>query len=193
MGNIKLSNCISSWGGVSLSKLDKLHKVQKKMIRIIFGDTDAYKDKFRTCARSRPFGEQTLGAQFYMKEHTKPLFDRHNILTIQNLYYYHCFLDVFKILKYQSPVSLHSSYTFSKRKYLTYITLNPPNVSNHFIYRSSLIWNTLRQKLDITDLSTRTGTVKNILKQKLHNNQHRHDKLEWLPSHDFNIKIIKQK
>ena len=37
---------------------------QKKCIRILFGDTEAYKNKFMTCARSREYGSQILGDIF---------------------------------------------------------------------------------------------------------------------------------
>ena len=62
---------ISVWGGSPQSKLDVIHKIQKKVIRIMFGDTDAFKEKFMTCARSRDIDSQILGAEFYTKEHTK--------------------------------------------------------------------------------------------------------------------------
>ena len=39
----------------------------------MFGDTEAYQDKFKTCARTREFGSQKLGSEFYEKEHTKPI------------------------------------------------------------------------------------------------------------------------
>ena len=45
---------ISVWGGVSLNRLEPLFLVQKKCVRIIFGDSEAFADKFRTCSRTRP-------------------------------------------------------------------------------------------------------------------------------------------
>ena len=106
-----------------------------------FGDTEAYKDKFRTCSRSRTLDNQQLGASFYCKEHSKPLFETHKILAIHNLYSYHCFMEVFRILKFQSPTCIFYQYQPSQRKYLTYISLNPPTLSDIFIYRSSVLWN----------------------------------------------------
>ena len=35
-----------------------------------------------------------------MKEHTKPLFNKHKIMTLQNLYFYHSCCDVFKKFKF---------------------------------------------------------------------------------------------
>lgn len=182
-----LSYCISAWGGVHQSKLDPIHKIQKKVIRILFGDNEAFSDKFKTCARCRILEEQVLDGSFYRKEHTKPLFKENKILAVQNLYYYHSFMEVFRILKLRSPICIYLQYQLSSRNYLTFIKLIPPNPSNNFIYRTSVIWNTLRQKLDITDISTGTSLVKKNLRTMLHTNQHNHHEVEWLPSHDFSI------
>ena len=97
---------ITVWGGVSETKLEPLFKSQKKCIRIMFGDREAYLDKFRTCARTRKFEDQILGHEFYRKEHTKPLFNKHSIMNVHNLYLYHCVNDIFKILKFRTPISL---------------------------------------------------------------------------------------
>ena len=177
--------CLSSFGGISLNKMEPIHKLQKKVIRILFGDTSAYYDKFRTCARSRSFGNQTLGREFFMKEHTKPIFESHAILCAKNLYTYHCFMEVFKILKFHQPISLFQQYQQSRRSYLTHLQLLPPYPSSNFIYRSSIIWNTGRQKLCITDLSVSISQVKCNLKKVLLTIQHKHDKLEWQPSLDY--------
>lgn len=185
-----LTYCISAWGSIAQSKMDAIHKIQKKVIRIMFGDTEAFKNKFRTCARVRPIGEQTLGGEFYSREHTKPLYAKLKILSVQNLYSYHSFMETLKILKFRSPISLHTHYQLSRRKYLTHIQLNPPQTSTHFIYRSSVLWNTLRHKIGLTDISVSTTGIKNKVKEALFVNQHRHDKLEWLPTHDFNIDLI---
>ena len=182
-----LTYCLPVWGGVSQSQLDKVHKVQKKMLRILFGDVEAFKDKFKTCARARATDDQRLGTTFYEKEHTKPIFEKHKILTIHNLYTYSCFIDTFKILKLQMPTCLYYEYQFSTRKYLTYTKVIPPLPSNSFIYRSSIIWNDIRQKLNLTDMTTPSCKVKTQLKSLLHTNQHRHDNLHWLPTHDYKL------
>ena len=51
-------------------------------------------NKFKTCVRCRPFGEQVLGSDFYKKEHSKPLFTSNDILSVHNLYKYHSSLEV---------------------------------------------------------------------------------------------------
>ena len=152
-------------------------------IRILFGDRDAFLDKFRTCARTRPFGSQILGEAFYQNEHTKPLFKRHGILTIQNLYTYHCFMEIFKILKLRTPIAIHSKYSISLRKNTTLIT---PTPTHHFIYRSAHLWNIIQSQLKIHDYSIKISVVKNNLKTLLFKNQHSHDDIEWLPN-DFAV------
>ena len=49
-----LAFAISVWGGVSLNVIEPVFITQKKCIRMMFGDTNAYQDKFKTCARARP-------------------------------------------------------------------------------------------------------------------------------------------
>ena len=185
-----LTYCISVWGGLSVARMDCLFKIQKKILRILYGDTKAYIEKFKTCVRVRPFGNQKLGEEFYMKEHTKPLFEKHKILTVHNIYSYHTFMEILKILKFKMPISILEHYQHSRRNCYTYPQLVPPAPSTNFIYRSSTIWNLLRKKLGLTDLSVKASLVKNKLKAMLHHNQHIHNKLEWYPSHDFNIELI---
>ena len=75
-----LSYCISVWGGSALYKIARLWISQKHCVRILFGDKEAFLNKFRTAARARPFRNQLLGEDFYQREHTKPLFRKHKIL-----------------------------------------------------------------------------------------------------------------
>ena len=62
-----LSYGITVWGGIADSKLSQLHKIQKKCIRIMFGDRQAYLDKFKTCVRAREYDKQALTDDFYKK------------------------------------------------------------------------------------------------------------------------------
>ena len=77
-----LSYCISALGMASKGYIDDIFTIQKIAIRYLFGDYDSFLDKFCTAARSRPYDEQQLGISFYQKEHTKPLFNKHKILTV---------------------------------------------------------------------------------------------------------------
>ena len=183
---------LSVYGGASQSILTQIHKLQKRALRILFGDIEAYKDKFKTAARTRPLGNQVLGTSFYVREHTKPIFKKHGILAVQNLYFMQCFMETFKILKFRLPTSLLAHYSFSNRKYLTYIKLIPPKPNNQFIYKSSIIWNTIRSQLDFNDLSISSDVAKNRLRSALHRNQHLYHDTEWLGSLDFNIGKLRQ-
>ena len=91
---------ITVWGGVSKSKLEPLLKAQKKCLRILFGDKEAYLDKFKTCARVRPPTSLILGDEFFRKEESKPLFNLHEIFTVHNAYICHLSIAAFKTLKY---------------------------------------------------------------------------------------------
>ena len=147
-----------------------------------------------TCARTRPFLEQLLGQSFYIKEHTKPLFKSNEILTVQNLYTYHTYMEVYKILKHQSPTSIYSQYKISNRTYLGHnLNLILPQATNNFMYNSTKLWNTLRQPMQITDLSSNALNTKKLLKSLLFENQHKHHDTEWLPTYDFDYSKIHPK
>ena len=81
-----LSYCISVWGGASSYITTKIWTAQKHCLRVLFGDKQAYLDKFKTCAKTRPFPHQTLDSDFFQLEHTKPLFKKYEILAMENLY-----------------------------------------------------------------------------------------------------------
>ena len=83
-----MTYCITIFGTVSKTCSEKLSKIQKHCIRILFGDLEKYLDKFKTSACTRPFETQRLGAQFFCKEHTKPLFNKLGILAFQYLFNY---------------------------------------------------------------------------------------------------------
>ena len=167
------------WGGVCKSKLENVFKTQKHCIRVLFGDLVAHIDKFCTSARSRPYGKQILGPSFYCREHTKNLFNTNGILTIQNLYNYHCCLEILKILKFRTPMSLFSLLDISKRK--NSMTLLPPFPSIQFMHKAPTLWNMACKKLlnFEHDLSVKVGFFKNSLKTLLLKNQRKYDENEW--------------
>ena len=167
---------ISVWGGISNNRLEPLFKTQKKCIRILFGDREAYLEKFKTCARTRPFDEQRLVVDFYKKEHSKPLFKNQKLLTVHNLYKYTCLLELFKINKLEEPLSLYSSFNRSPRREDYFITTQP---SSQFIYQSSFMWNSCRQTSSKITFNTPTNGFKKILKTALQELQFKHDTLDW--------------
>ena len=133
-----MSYGITVWGLVSPGKLSKLFLLQKHCIRIMFGDKEAYLDKFKTAARVRGRDGEKLGSDFYMREHTKPLFNSTEILTIQNLFKYHTLLSVIKILKFRTPISMYSCFNISSRKGTYLLTTETVGT---YIYLASTMWN----------------------------------------------------
>ena len=169
------------WGGICKTKLEKVFKIQKHCIRVLFGDLDAYIDIFCTSARTRPYGKQILGPSFYCREHTKRLFNTNEILTVQNLYNYHCCIEIVKILKFRTPMSLYSLLNISKRN--NCISLIPRFPSPQFLHRAPTLWNMACKKLlnFEHDLSLKVGFFKNSLKALLLKNQQKYDENEWHP------------
>ena len=127
----------SVWGNTSQANIDKLFRLQKRCIRIVFGDREKFLDKFCTAARTRVFGSQSLGASFYSKEHTKPLFTDNSILTVHNLYTYLSCTEFMKIAKFQTPSSIASKITLSIRNKGILVSL--PARNRHFLYFHVLI------------------------------------------------------
>ena len=167
---------ITVWGGVSQNKLLPLFRIQKKCIRILFGDKEAYMNKSKTCARSRTLDSQKLDSEYYQKEHTKPLFNKQELMTVHNLYYYHCITSVFKILKYRSPIALFDLFKLSNRKDTLLIT---PEPTNSFIYKAGALWNLSRQKLQINDLSQGISQIKTSTKKLICGHQSLGCMLNW--------------
>ena len=164
-------------------KLNPLFIAQKRCVRILFGDKEAYLEKFKTCARCRLFCHQLLGDEFYCKEHTKPLFNKLEIMTVHNIYSYHCEIELLKILKFRLPISLYSKFELSKRKDTFLLT---PTPSTNFMYKSSVLWNSLRTKLSIFDFSINVNSTKNKLKTLILSNQRSGDADEWF-EYNYNI------
>ena len=146
----------------------------------MFGDKAAYLEKFKTSVRSRAYGSQVLGSDFYVREHSKPLFNNQNIFTIQNLYHYHTLLDTFKIIKNHTPISMYSCFVISHRKDSLLIT---PSHSHNFLYNASSLWNMYRtcavDETHVRDFSAGIGCTKNGIKSLLLRRQKIGDQDEW--------------
>ena len=176
---------ITVWGGEASSKLEPLLNLQKKCLRILFGDKESYLNKFKTAARCRPYENQKLGSEFFANENSKPLYNDHKVMTLYNLYLYHTTTEVFKILKYRTPISLYSSYIRSTRKDTLLIT---PTNSSHFISKSTEIWNLVRQKLKVNDLFlTKLSSLKSSLKSLIYKYQKFGDAMVW-NDNELNVK-----
>ena len=178
-----LTYCISVWGGVALSQTSSIWNSQKQCLRLLFGDKEAYLDKFRTAARARPIQNQLLGEEFYIQEHTKPLFKKHAILTLQNLYSYHTYMEVLKILKFRDPIALFEKYSLSDRKPTLLIQDIP---ANNFVSRSTKIWNLVTPKYKLVDFSCNISMMKTRLKKGLLRLQSSNDPITWT-TNNFDI------
>ena len=75
---------ISCWGAAYPSKLQKLFNIQKRCIRILFGEIPSFDhaEFYETCARVRTYKEH-MAARNFCLEHTKPLFNKHGLLSLQ--------------------------------------------------------------------------------------------------------------
>ena len=199
-----LSYCISCWGAIPNSKLQRLFAIQKRCIRLLFGSEYSFDHAgyYETCARIRTYNEHKSKKNFCL-EHTKPLFNKQKILTVFNLYIYHTLLNTFKILKTHTPVSLYNLFTQGCRDanfllLLPKITLDISK--NNFFFSACSIWNNLigdmlekSMPLDEgkfkgtvvtgssinSDLCATVSFVKNKLKSHLLYQQSLGDIVEW--------------
>ena len=195
-----LSYCISCWGGVSHHKLSRIFAIQKRCIRLLFGKTfnRDHKEFYETCARTRTFEEHMAGKNHCL-EHTKPLFNEQNIMSLENLYHYHTFMEVLKILKFGIPYSMHELYKFCPKneKFRLIVPLQKLDISQHnFLFASTKIWNNFtafafekccanENGLIIpgsaanSDLSASTSVIKNKVKMHLLSQQKGGNPISW--------------
>ena len=184
--------CITVFGGASSSHLDKLFRIQKHCLRILFGDFEEYMQKRETCARTREYRKQTLGSDYYCKEHTKPLFHKLEILSFKNIYNYQTCLEMLKILKFRLPIQLYDLLKLSPRNNGVQLIL--PTASKDYIYKASKLWNIAAKIFMKNDdlLSIKIGTFKSKLKECLLNIQNRYSTNEWCP-YNFNLDTVLKK
>ena len=182
-----LSYGITVWGGISISKLKSVFTAQKHCIRIMFGDNEAYLEKHRTAARTRDIDTQKLGPEFFEKEHTKPLLNNNEILTVHNLYNYHVLLCIGMLLKSHTPIAIYAMFKVSRRKPTLIIV---PTQAESFVFKASILWNTyqtLPEGRDIRDFTIGISFLKNRVKSLLLKRQQIGDEVEWHPQSNFNI------
>ena len=176
---------ITVWGDVAESNLLPLFRAQKKCLRIVFGDKEAYLEKFNTCARRRTIGRQKLNSTFYAKEHSKPLFNDNKILTVYNLYTYHSITNTHSIIKFRTPISLFTLFTLSNRHGRETL-LTTPHPRNKFLHSTAATWNTARKKIKVTELSFNHSLVKTSTKALLLKQQNIGNRLDWIAlNHKF--------
>ena len=195
-----LTYCISCWGGIPKYKLMKIFAIQKRCIRLLLGKEFSYDhpEYYQTCARTRSFAEN-MAPKMHTLEHTKPLFNEHELLSLENLYIFHTFMEVFKLLKYQSPIALQDLFTLSYRNHKLTLIL-PRAILNkrkqNFFFQSATIWNKLLPCILMkccaedngivipgsninSDLSAPISFIKNKLKSSLLAQQKSGDVIMW--------------
>ena len=183
-----LSYGITVWGGISAVKLRPLFIAQKHCIRIMFGDREAYLDKFKTTARVRPYQSQKLGQEFYEKEHTKPLFNEQKIMTVHNLYNYQMLNCIYKILKLRTPIAIYSCFIISNRKD-NFLHI-PKNSSESFFYSAASLWNKFLSCSEgslAKNSSTGLGSLKSNIRNLIYRRQGMGDINEW--HHNINFTL----
>ena len=180
-----LSYCITVYGEAYKTHSRKLFTVQKHCLRVLFGDKEAYLNKFKTSARTRPLEDQKLGEKFFKREHTKPIFYKNKILAFKNLYNYHICLETLKILKGKQPHSLFTLFSLSSRNNQNMILTDMK--SSIFVTSRANLWNNcvklVANKTTISD--TEISKFKYDLKRLLLKIQNGFDENEWYPEHNF--------
>ena len=76
---------ITCWGGTFKSKLQRIFNLQKRCVRILFGEIYSFDhpEYYSTCARAKTFTEH-MAQKDYALEHTKPIFNKYNLLNLHN-------------------------------------------------------------------------------------------------------------
>ena len=196
-----LTYCISSWGGVSTHKLQRLFKIQKRCVRILFGNESCIDSSklYETSSQSQTSDEHIILSKEYCLEHTKPLFNENKLLTVFNLHTLHTFMEVFKVMKYHSPISIYELLTLGHRAQKVTLILPKVNldISKHnFVFKSAAIWNSLNATLfnrcipqsdgivipgstENSDMAASISVIKNKLKCHLLEKQKLGDKINW--------------
>jgi hypothetical protein len=176
---------ITVWGGIKKAWMDKIFKIQKHCVRVLFGDLEMYLEKSRTCVRARPYignvSSLKLGKEYFCKEHTKRLFNEQGILAVRNLHLYNCCIEIFKIMKFRNPINLYETLNISQRN--NSMLLLTPIPSQQFSYLGPKTWNSVYKRIlddSEQDLTTKVSFVKISMKKLLIDIQKDDNENEWL-------------
>ena len=195
-----LSYCISCWGGVPEYKLSKIFAIQKRCIRLLFGNTlnRDHPEFYETCARARSIDEH-LAEKSFSLEPTKPLFNEKGILSLKNLYYYHTFMETFKVLKFGSPASIKNLINLLPRRQKLMLTVPLVKLDitqQNFAFQCTQIWNELTLHIfekcppteggliipgsvEDSDLAASSGSIKRKLRHYLLSQQKLGNPTNW--------------
>ena len=136
----------------------------------------------------------------YELEHTKPLFSKHNLLSVHNLHKVRLFMETFKIIKKHIPISIFSLFTINScsNKFLLIPPKHNLDISkNNYVNKACVVWNAyitkLLTKIELdfkcrilipgssknSDLSASTGYIKHKLISLLQISQKSGDPDQW--------------
>lgn len=99
-------------------------------------------------------------------------------MNVRNLHIYHSNNEIFKILKFRTPISLFELFKLSNRNGKE-TRLLTPIPSKSFFYVGSLIWNVVRDLLKIYDFSQKSGPIKSQIKKEILKIQTQGDPKTW--------------
>ena len=147
----------------------------------------------------------------YSLEHTKPIFNKHKLLTLNNLYVQRSLAELIKILKSHTPISMFKFLQFCPRSHHYRLLIPKHNLgisSNNFFINTTILWNTcIGTLLDPpipstvlqsgnsqviipgsninSDLTISLGTFKTRLKNLLLNSQKLRNRIDWIKSNSL--------
>ena len=104
-----------------------------------------------------------LGKDFFERQHSKPIFNNNKLMTVHNLYFYHCITSIFKVMKYWSPISIHNIIQPMRSK-LQITRFNPPPPDHNYFYNACKLWNRARQLLNVKTLEHKFSIFKSAAK-----------------------------
>ena len=163
-----MTYCISVWGGIANTHLQKIFVLQKRCIRLLFGN-ETYAS-IKNCELKTTFE----------KEHTKPLLNKFGFLAFNNLYTYQVCLEILKLQKHQAPISIYKLFKQSPRDTSNLLTL--PKHSHHFTFKAAYLWNKLSKqvlKSQFDTYSININSTKIQIKKKLLDIQKKDNPEEW--------------
>ena len=94
-----------------------------------------------------------------MREPSKPIFNKTEILTVHNVYRQRCVMETYKVVKYRMPITVYTLFDRSSRRDDRLIL---PFPNSGFIYRSSALWNKAVQATGPVDMALSFLTTKSI-------------------------------
>ena len=132
-----------------LSQVSPLLKAYR--IRILFGESYSFDqpEYYATCCRTKTYQEH-VALKNYALEHTKPLFNKHNLITLHNLYASRSLVELIKILKLHSPYSVYENLQFCPQTQHFRLLKPKHNLDiskNNYSISSVNLWNKCISKL----------------------------------------------